>query len=418
MNLTGPFSNSDGDQFSKLEVIDMDKYDAEVIAPGDRASKLAKDICVASYGNNAAVQVIPRQPGNFRGPVDLAWKKTILQQMLEDKITWNVQNDGAGGKPQFFSIIGTEEVFERLGWEIIVMVIDDIARNGGYPVVFSNDVNAQKVTEENFHLVKAMFRGMGQILKETDQVNITGEFAIMQHSVCSFFDRNSKEQLILNWAGTGIGLTRSDRVIDGSRIGLGMPIVGFWEPGYRCNGGTQFTNLIIANWAVVNGVKGIWDSQDAMKFIEQLTIPSLSYAKTLTRANGWLPGGKISDPLVDMTGIAHLTGGGVGKFKELLPVGIGARLDNMPKPANVLLQAQQISRLYPDLKMSDEKCHTTFHGGCGMMVVCATEKDAHELIVEAETDLVKAQIIGETVESETNDVIIDSKFLEGRTITL
>ena len=395
-----------------------DLYKEEVIDPGDKASIRAKDVCVVSYENNPAAKISPRQPGNFRGAVDVAWAKHILLQMLDGDMAWTVQNDGAGGKPQFFTIIGTDEVFRRLGWEIIVMVIDDIARSGGFPVVFCNDVNAKKVTKNNFHLVEAMFGGMEEILRQTNQINITGEFAIMKHSVSAFCDKYSDEQLILNWAGTGIGLSHAKKVIDGTRIRAArMPIVGFWEPGYRCNGGTQHTNLILAKWAK-GDIRNIWGSAEAMEFIEKLTIPSFSYAKTITRLNGWLPDGNITEPLAKMVGIAHLTGGGLEKFKELLPAGVGAHLYKMPEPASVLLEAQEMSFDYPELKIDDKKAHTTFHGGCGMMVVCKSESDAQIVIDEAEKDGAEAQIVGKTIASETNQVFIDSMFLEGKKIIL
>ena len=394
-----------------------DKYKEEVIDPGDRASKRAKDVCVKSYDNNAAVDIVPRQPGNFRGAVDMRWPKHVLLEMLNGGMSFTLQNDGAGGKPQFFTIIGTERVFRFLGWEIIVMVIDDIARAGGFPVVFSNDVNAKYVTDKNYHLVEAMFDGMDDILSRAGQINITGEFAIMKHSVTAFCDRNSDDQLILNWAGTGLGLSHDDKNIDGSETRAGMPIVGFWEPGYRCNGGTQLTNQILEKW-VKKSVRDIWDSAEAMEFIEKLTIPSLSYASTISRVNGWLPDGGLREQLAKMILVAHITGGGLEKLKELLPVGIGADLHNMPTPAPVLLEAQEMSFEFPHLKIDDKKAHTTFHGGCGMMAICEAEVDTCVLISEAEKDGIKAQVVGETIKSESNSVYVKSKFLEQSDIVI
>lgn len=393
------------------------RYNDEIVEPGDKASALAKDVCVESYGNNPAADIIPIQPGNFRGPVDFNWSKHVLQQMMEGKICQTVQNDGAGGKPQFFTIIGTEKVFFNLGWEIVVMVIDDIARNGGFPVIFSNDVNVKKVTEGNYHLIKAMIDGFGKILKEANLINITGEFAVMPHSITAFCDMNLDEQLVLNWAGTGIGLTSPDRRIDGSSITANMPVVGFWEPGYRCNGGTQHTNILMAHWGR-GSIENILNSQEALDYVKKLTTPSKSYAKTICRANGWGPGGTLEDIPVEMMGVAHITGGGVVKFKEMLPPGVGAHLFNMPKPSEVLLQAQIISQEYPELKMSDRHAYTTFHGGCGMMVVCKDQNNAKKLIKLATEDGIKASIIGNTIKSNNNAVAVKSKFIEGSTVIL
>ena len=339
--------------------------------------------------------------------------------MLYDGLCLTPQNDGAGGKPQFFTIIGTDVVFFSLGWEIIVMVIDDIARGGAYPAIFWNDVNAKRITNKNFHLVEAMFAGFSEALRQSNQVNITGEFAIMKHSVTAFCDRDSDEQLILNWAGSGLGLSHQSKVIDGSKIKPGMPIVGFWESGYRCNGGTQFTNLILAKWAK-GDIRNIWNSPEAMEFISKLTVPSQSYAKTLSRLNGWSSDGSMVDALAKMAGIAHLTGGGVGKFKEMLPPGVGAEIDEMPEPAEVLKEAQKISFDFPELELSmtDKQCHTSFHGGCGAWIVCESASDGDIVIEQAKMDGVKASFIGETVASDDNTVNIQSRFLEGGLVTI
>lgn len=325
-----------------------------------------------------------------------------------------VQNDGAGGKPQFITIIGTKEVFRRLGWEIIVMVIDDIARNGDLPILFSNDVNAKKVTEKNFHLVEAMFQGFGEILKETSQINTTGEFAIMKHSITAFCDKEDDEQLIVNWAGTGIGISHINKKIDGHGVTTKLPIVGFWEPGYRCNGGTQHTNVILRKWGH-KGIQGIWESEEAMAYINQLTTPSRSYAKTICRANGWINNdGYHKDAVVKMLANAHHTGGGFGKLKEILPEGVGARINNLPRPADVLLLSQEYSQEFPDLSLTDSECHTTLHGGIGWSTICASMDDAEKLIAMAKEDGSEAYLIGETIADRDNSLYIDSRFLEGK----
>src|SRR4051812_12759736 len=133
----------------------MDTYLNEVIDPGDRASKLAKEVGFQSHHNNPAIHVIPHQPGNFRGAVGFIWNRDILERMLQFKtdgdgqvtdwaIAEEVENDGAGGKPQFFSLVGTADVFRGLGWEVITMTADDFARSGRLPVVIDNEINVKR----------------------------------------------------------------------------------------------------------------------------------------------------------------------------------------------------------------------------------------------------------------------------------
>ncbi len=404
-----------------------DLYKREVVDPGYRASVMAKEICFQSHKNCQAVHIVPHQPNNFRGPIGFIWKKHVLKQMMDFKTIpsteqighWTmaeeVENDGAGGKCQFFTLIGTPEVFRRLGWEIIAMTADDFARSGRFPAVIDNEINTKRITNESFPLFQAMIEGYGDALNQTGLVNITGEVAIMKHSITAFCDINSDEQLILTWGASCIGLAHRDLLIDGSKIRPGMPIIGFWEPGYRCNGGTFFTNLLLEKFGPK--IQDIMNNPEAMEFVKKLTILSQSYAKTICRIVGWKPDGSIDHPLVKIAGIAHITGGGIwDKFKEILPEGVGAKLDSMPKPAEVLLRAQELS-WDTKLRLTDYQAHGTLHGGCGMLIIVENQSDADTVIQESVKDEIESRIVGYTIKSPKQEVIIYSRFAEGKVLS-
>ncbi len=394
-----------------------DNYLKEVIDPGDRASKLAKEIGFLSHSNSKAIHVIAHQPDNFRGAVGFVWQRHILEEMLRYQITegqvtdWTmaeeVENDGAGGKPQFFTLVGTPEAFRGLGWEVITMTADDFARSGRFPVVIDNEVNVKRITEGNFPLFQAMMEGYGEALKVSRLVNITGETAIMKHSITAFCDSGSDDQLILTWGASCIGLAHRSSLIDGSGIKSGQVIIGFWEPGYRCNGGTFFTNLILHKWGPT--VQDVLQSSEARDFAQALTIPSQSYARTITSLLGWQPDGQKCEPKVNITGIAHITGGAVwGKFGELLPAGVGANLHSMPIPANALLQGYELSQGTP-YALTPYQAYSTLHGGCGMLLACEPA-DADIIIGHAQADGIWAQVVGETTASEDREITIVSQF--------
>jgi len=404
-----------------------DLYKQEVVDPGDRASEMAKEICFQSHNNCQAIHVVPHQPNNFRGPVGFIWKNHILDQMMNyqidqetNKITsWTmteeVENDGAGGKPQFFTLVGTPEVFRGLGWEIIAMTADDFARSGRFPAVIDNEIQAKRITDKSFHLFQAMMEGYGDALNQTDLFNITGEVAIMKHSITAFCDINPDEQLVLTWSASCIGLAHHDLLIGRSKIKPSMPIIGFWEPGYRCNGGTFFTNLLLEKFGP--NIKDIMNNPKAMEFVKKLTIPSQSYAKTICKIVGWRPDGSIGKPLAKIGRIAHITGGGIwGKFKEILPEGIGADLITMPKPTEVLLEAQEMS-WDTSLRLTDYQAHGTLHGGCGMMIIAKNHDSANAVIQEASNNGIKGYIIGYTTESPEREIIIHSRFKEGKILS-
>jgi len=329
-------------------------------------------------------------------------------------LTQEVENDGAGGKPQFHTLVGTPEVFEGLGWEIIAMTADDFARTGRFPIVIDNEMNIKQLTKENFPLFEAIMRGYHKALKLSNLVNITGETAVMRHSVTAFCDTGSEKQLILTWGASCIGLARRELLIDGSKIKPNMVIVGFRDPGYRCNGGTWFTSLILKKFGP--DPKKVVANPEAVAFAKKLTTPSVSYARTICRLIGWRPDGLVTKPLANICGIAHITGGGVwGKFGELLPKGVGAILNLMPSPAEVMLEAQEMS-WDTDIRLTDRMAYGNLHGACGALLV-TDEDSAQTIIREAAMDGIEADVVGKTTYSDKNELIIHSRFKEEKILS-
>ncbi|MEK7574647.1 MAG: AIR synthase-related protein [Patescibacteria group bacterium] len=401
-----------------------DAYWRDVIDPGDRASRLAKDICFRSHRNSSRVLIVPNQPGNFRGPVGFLWTHDILRKMSNyhvdsggNVVGWElmeaVENDGAGGKSQFLTFLGEEAAFRSHGWEIITMTRDDFARSGRLAVILDNEMNVRRITDKNFPFFQATMEGYGDALAKAHMVNITGETAIMRHSITAFCDVNDDNQLVLTWGASCIGLCARDKLIDGSRIAPGMPIIGLHEHGYRCNGGTFFTNLILNKWGP--DVRDAMQNETVRSFVRKLTVPSISYARLIEDLVGWHGVSWHGQP-PDIRGVAHITGGGVwGKFKEILPPGVGADLHSMPEPPVVLREAQELSQGTP-YQLSDYQAYGTLHGGCGMLVICAPGSEVHVLNQAGKLGI-KASFVGSTIASPVNEVLIGSKFMGGKALS-
>lgn len=388
----------------------MNDYRTNVIAPGDRFSELARGICLASHSNSPAINVI-RGGDGMRAMDGFSWTRPVLEAMLRGELYEVVQSDGAGGKPQFFTLYNSPMAFAGLGWEIITMNADDLACRGGLPVMIaSSNIDVKQITDANWSHCRALLMGLGNALQDSHLALMTGETAIMRHSITAFCDTSDPSQLILTWGATCLGLASKQKKPNGSTIKPGMVIVGFRDKGYRCNGGTKFTNIILDTWGP--NIRTVMGNPDSQTFISKLVVPSQSYAKTIARLNGWRLDGRLGTPLAQLHGVAHITGGGIwSKLVEILPEGVGAHLDSMPEPAPVLREAQRLSR-NTDSPISDHECHGTFHGGCGMMIICKGS-DVARVFDEARNDGHDPYVIGRTTESTDNEVTIQSRFLEG-----
>lgn len=280
-----------------------------------------------------------------------------------------------------------------------------------------NQVDVKRVTDQNFRLVAAMFRGYGRALRACRLVNITGEFAVMKHQITAFCDRNSDKQLILTVDGSCVGLTSKKLLLSPKNIKPDMVVVGLWDPGYRCNGGTFLTNVLLEKFGP--DIASIWRNPEAMDFVRKICVPSQVYTPLLTALCGWNPDGTVNDPLAEIIAMMHITGGGIwGKVAEVMPDGVGMDLYDMLDPAPVLLQAQRYSEGGKH-ELSDKKAYGTLHGGCGMLVVCADKAAAEIVIALAARRGIKAGIVGKTMASKAREVVIKSRFRQktGKTVS-
>jgi phosphoribosylaminoimidazole (AIR) synthetase len=391
-----------------------DRYQREVVEPNDKASQLASEICRQSAGNN---EVIITEAGEgFRGGNLLSLNAAVLIAMLKRKMKFLIGSDGAGHKPEFHAFLKTKRAFRRLGWDLITMLADDMWTKGALPVLISNQVDAKKVTDKNFPFVEALFEGYGKGLRQAGIINSAGEFAIMRYAITGFPDDGSPRQLLMTWNGSCIGIIHNDLRITGKNIRPDQPIVGLWEPGMRCNGATWLIDMLLCKYN--RDIKAMEKDSWAREFIEKLTIPSLSYARLMTRVMGYNADGTIGKKIVKIAGASHNTGGGIwGKFREKLPEGIGADLHNMLSPAPVLLEAQEISWNMPGLRKTDLRMCGTTHGGYGAFVICETHRDAKDLLSQAILRGIKANIVGWTTRSKIREVVIESKFLQRATVS-
>ena len=281
-------------------------------------------------------------------------------------------------------------------------------------VVFDNEINAKRVTEKNFHLFKAVIDGYSDALAKTGLVNITGEVAIMKHCITAFCDASDDSQLILTWGASCVGLCDKDKLLSPTNITDDMAVVALPEEGYRCNGGTFFTNIILSKWGA--DARKLFDNTEARAFVRKLTVPSVCYTPFMLELTGWksVHWGESGQP--EIIAGAHITGGGImKKFCEMLPAGVGAELGTMPEPPEVLKEAQDYSQGTP-YRLSDWEAHRTLHGGCGMLLV-TTKRSVPAILERSKHWGIRAVEVGSTTKSPKSEVLINSRFLKGGTIS-
>ncbi|MFZ2778184.1 MAG: AIR synthase-related protein [Candidatus Moraniibacteriota bacterium] len=398
----------------------IDPYQEKVIKPGNMASAMAFQTNGESFGNCKAIEIVLDSRPEWQSEVGVVFLPHINSLMSErvetpggrKPVMWQIPTtDGGGHKPGIVGALGTVDAFQGLGHDLVVMQDHDILRRGGLPCYMTNFYDTKAITENNIHLLRAYLQGLGNAYREAGVANVTGESAVVRYAVTAFCDQNQGSQLLMNVAGTCVGLAHVDKYLDGSGIRPDMPIVGCSERGGRCNGFTLDIDIILAYYG-----QDFYRHPEAMELLRLLAVPSLSYSKTIRRVHGWNPDGTICEALAKIIAMFHITGGGIWD-KLRLPKGIGAVLNNMPEPTKVLRMVQDLSWHIPRLKLSDYRAHGTFNGSIGYVVIFEADADAEIFIEESRKDGNHAQVIGRTTASEEGEIIIHSRFKEGKELS-
>jgi phosphoribosylformylglycinamidine cyclo-ligase len=112
--------------------------------------------------------------------------------------------------------------------------------------------------------------------------------------------------------------------------------------------------------------------------------PSIIYSRFVSELTGGYDIDK--EPKANITGVAHITGGGqpskIGRLLE--PSGLGVTIFNPIQPPEIMLEVQKLRGF------SDEKAYGKWHMGPGMII--ATSEPEKVLAVAEENGLVAKQI--------------------------
>jgi phosphoribosylformylglycinamidine cyclo-ligase len=350
---------------------------------GEKFSSYAGGICKDSWGNCHYLSVRDFRNGNFRGPVGYDLRNLPWDRMF---------TGGADG-------VGTKVTFHALGnmrnvaYDLMAMILDDIARSGCMPVAISNvlDVKTLGKKDEESPEYKAfisMFDGLAEVAKAYSIALLPGETAELGSCVGSeVVDMEGFP--MFNWAGFAIGALLPNKIIDGSRIVPGNLIVALREKVLRSNGFSAVRKYLREKFG-----DEWWLRPECQELIREIARPSTIYASLLAEANGWYA--HDFKARIDITGIAHITGGGIlEKFgKSLIArTGHSAMLYGLYEPNQIMCDVVQASG------MTDEDAYTTFNGGQGCLVMVPSLNEMMRLIAFARTRGFEAKKVGEVIDS-------------------
>ncbi len=346
---------------------------------GDEVSNMLYEASKATHENRPGLLVEFHE--SFSGA------RAIPVSMLSDpeNTLMNLGFDGVGTKV---------EISERLddhssvAYDLFAMVCDDAVVRGAEPVAIGSILDVRNLGDPDDpasieHAKKAVMQlaaGYIGAAAAAGVVVVNGEVAELGNRI-SGFDQN-RHNLNYNWGAAVLWFAHKDRLLTGYDIAPGDTLVGFAEQGFRSNGITDVRKIMEATYGSKWHAEQDYSGNTLGKVVGR---PSIIYSKLVTALTGGFDINR--DPKANITGVAHITGGGqpskLGRMLE--PSGLGATIDRPISPPGIMKNVQKLGNI------TDKRAYSKWHMGPGM-VVATTEP--HKVIEEAESHGIVAQEIG------------------------
>lgn len=358
------------------------------VEAGDDFSSLVAKMTATTHGNCRYIEILDLSKGNFRGP-----RPFRIRGLPRDKVWFDAGPDGVGTKVLLHDALLMHRNAPR---DLLAMTCGDITRFGGLPAAFWNVLDVRSLGKpgtDRFNLFLDMLGGLVEAANEQGLVIHKGETAELGTCVGS---DNPNPKAPFNWAGVAYGIFMEDKIIYGDRVQPGDTVIALKENGFRSNGISSVRKAFAMHYG--EDYYGF----DAHEDLLAAATPSVLYDRFLATANGWFD--ELLQPPVDVRLIAHITGGGIGKFVELLAqTGLSARLDD-------LYDLPPIMRKCADWRgMTDQEVYTTWNGGQGVLAVIRSE-DTSRFIEMAARSNIEAKPCGEIIKSPHTTVQVDSMY--------
>lgn len=340
--------------------------------------ELGDDVSKLLY--NAAKQTWKNRQGKLGEVIvptdDFAGVRAINVGGLPAGTVMNIGFDGIGTKVEIAERMNNHST---MAFDLFAMVVDDAVVRGAEPVVIGSilDVNTLGTAEAPFfEQVKQLAEGYVAAAKAANVAVVNGEVAELGTRIGGYGKFN------YNWGSAVIWFANQDRMLTGKEIQVGDSIVALKEPGMRCNGMSLvrkvFNDAHGEDWHTVE-YKG-------KSLGDWVLYPSQIYCAAVVD----MFGGVMNEPKAVVHGVAHITGGGIpGKLGRVLkPSGLGAVLDNLYTPSEVMTHCQELGNV------SDEEAYKTWNMGQGMFVITPEPETVIEV---AKQHGIESQVAGNVV---------------------
>ncbi len=324
------------------------------VSAGNDASACAYDHAKRTFASRKGTIGAPvSEDGGFAGLLDMG--DFYLVQC----------DDGTGSKMELACAM---EKFDTIGRDLLAMVIDDAICTGAEVMSVSNTLDVEHVEKP---MIDALLKGLADACVEQKIVIPGGEIAEVPGAVSSPV-----------WNATAVGIVAKDKVIDTATIKEGDRVIALRSKVARSNGFSLIRKILTdthgKHWHAKQWKHG-------MTWGDIMLTPSIIYHGALLTLLGRYGEKRI----IDIKGLAHITGGGIAEnFKRILKKsGCGAHLTDLWPPHEALNDLISMG------KVPLEDAYRTWNMGNGMLAV-VDPRDTGRAIAMLAASSVEAKVAG------------------------
>jgi phosphoribosylformylglycinamidine cyclo-ligase len=259
-----------------------------------------------------------------------------------------ISSDGIGTKIELAERTG---IYNTLGYDLMAMVVDDLAANGLEATNISNIIDVDYL---DYDIIDQLMQGLYEAAEDCNVAISGGEIAELGNRICGYGNR-----MHFNWCSTAIGYLPDNLKgpIDGSEIKAGDVIISLKSRGFRSNGFSLVRKIMRENFG------NEWHNEkfnDNTTWGKIILTPSLIYSRLITNI--------ISHDL-ELKGIVHVTGGGIADNLDriLRSKNMGAEFTDLHEVPAYVKQVQQLG------KIDSKQAYHLWNMGNGMLLVCDPE---------------------------------------------
>jgi len=254
--------------------------------------------------------------------------------------------DGVGTKLKIAQMMNRHDT---IGIDLVAMCVNDVIVQGAEPLFFLDYLATGKIgIETGIDIVRGIVRGC----LDAGCALIGGETAEMP----GFYPEGEYDL-----AGFCVGVVNSDRIIDGSGIGVGDTIIGLASSGLHSNGYALARRICFKQARLK--MTDVLDQLDGTTIGEALLTPTRIYVQPIVKL---LTKYRVKRVVHAM---AHITGGGLaGNVPRVLPKDCNAviRKSSWPRP-----------KIFPFLQktgpVEEAEMFRVFNMGIGYVLIVAAD---------------------------------------------